>query len=215
LKFDFVLEQLVNRLKNALSKTLPGIEAQYRMAPLNRERVDVTKLELKDYRPSAVMILFCQDANDNWYIPLTERMTYNGVHSGQVSLPGGKFEPEDEDFVNTAIRECYEEIGIKEIDVIGKLTPMYISVSGFLVHPFIGVCKMKDPVMVNQEREVKKLIKLYVNALMDDSIVKEGSIQVMETMKIKTSWFEVEKLKVWGATAMILSELKEILRLTS
>lgn len=212
MKSDFILRQLVNRLKTALSKTLPGIEAQYLMAPVDRERMNIQQLKPQSYRPSAVMILFCEDANGNLYIPLTERMTYNGAHSGQVSLPGGKFETADVDLMNTAVRECYEEIGIKEMEVIGKLTPLYISVSGFLVHPYVGICKIKDPVMINQEREVKRLVKLAVTQLMDDAIVKHGSMQVMETMSIKTPWFEVEELKVWGATAMILSELKELLK---
>ncbi|PBQ34669.1 coenzyme A pyrophosphatase [Sphingobacteriaceae bacterium] len=209
------MEQLVNRLKTALSETLPGIDAQYMMAPLNRQRMNQEQLKTQNYRPSAVMIVFCENANGDLYIPLTERMTYNGAHSGQVSLPGGKFEPEDLDLMNTAIRECFEEIGVKEIDVIGKLTPLHVPVSSFLIHPYVGICKIKDPVMVNQEREVKRLIKLAVTDLLEDSIVKEGSMQVMESLSIKTPWFEVEELKVWGATAMILSELKQILKLIS
>lgn len=215
MKLDFILEQLVNRLKKALSETLPGIDAQYLMAPLNRARMSQEQLNTQNYKPSAVMILFCENEKGELYIPLTERMTYNGAHSGQVSLPGGKYEIQDGDLMYTAIRECYEEIGIKEIEVIGKLTPLHIPVSSFLVHPYVGICKIKDPVMINQEREVKRLIKLPVTDLLDERIVKEGTMKVMETMNIKTPWFEVEELKVWGATAMILSELKQVLKLIS
>lgn len=161
------------------------------------------------------MILFCEDAEGNLFIPLTERMTYNGAHSGQISLPGGKYEIGDNDLMNTAIRECYEEIGIKEIEVIGKLTPLFIPVSHFLVNPYVGICKIKNPVMTNQEREVKRLIKLSLEDLENDNIVKLGSMQIMDSMAIKTPWFEVEGLKVWGATAMILSELKELLKITT
>lgn len=213
MKLDFILEQLINRLKTALSETLPGIDAQYRMAPLNRQRMGIEELEAQNFRPSAVMILFCENEKNELYIPLTERMTYIGAHSGQVSLPGGKFETQDEDLMTTALRECYEEIGIKDVEVIGKLTPLHIPVSSFLVHPYVGICKIKDPVMVNQEREVKRVIKLEINDLIDDRIVKEGNMQVMGSLNIKTPWFEVEELKVWGATAMILSELKQVLKL--
>ena len=206
------MEQIINRLKNALTKALPGIEAQYRMAPLHRQRMELETLKIEDYRPSAVMILLCEDENGNGFIPLTERMTYNGAHSGQVSLPGGKFEADDGDLMNTAIRECYEEIGIREVEVIGKLTPLFIPVSGFIVHPYIGLCKIKNPVMKNHEREVKTLIKLSLEDLLNDAIVKQGEMQVMNTLNIKTPWFEVEGLKVWGATAMILSELKDVIK---
>ena len=108
------MEQLVNRLKTALSKTLPGIDAQYLMAPLNRKKIDLEALQTEAFRPSAVMILFCEDSGGETYIPLTERMTYNGAHSGQVSLPGGKYELQDKDLMQTAMRECYEEIGVNE-----------------------------------------------------------------------------------------------------
>ena len=214
MKSYFVLEQLINRLKIALTKSLPGQEAQYLMAPMHRERIELEKLETQHYKPSAVMILFCEDENGNLFIPLTERMTYDGVHSGQVSLPGGKFETRDGDLMHTAQRECYEEIGIDAIEVIGKLTPLWIPVSGFLVHPFVGISKLKNPVMKNQEREVKMILKLSAQNLLNDEIVKQGTMTVMNTVNIKTPWFEIEGLKVWGATAMILSELKELIKTT-
>ena len=160
------------------------------------------------------MILFCEDDAGKTFIPLTERMTYNGVHSGQVSLPGGKFEHGDADLASTALRECYEEIGVTEIDILGKLTPLFIPVSNFLVHPYIGVSKIKNPLMKNQEREVKTILRVNIHDLLNDNIIKQGSINVGE-MKIKTPWFEVENLKVWGATAMILSELKEVMKTIS
>lgn len=211
----FILEQLINRLKTSLSDPLPGADAQYLMAPLHRQRLELEKLNAENYRPSAVMILFCEDSDGTLFIPLTERMTYNGVHSGQVSLPGGKFEASDVDLMQTALRECYEEIGVSEIDVLGKLTSLFIPVSSFLVHPFIGFCRIKNPIMINQEREVKALVKLPVTALLNDATVKQGEVKVMENMNIKTPWFEVEGLKVWGATAMILSELKVLLKTIS
>ncbi|WP_317896799.1 NUDIX hydrolase [Aurantibacillus circumpalustris] len=208
------MEQLINRLKTALAQTLPGAEAQYLMAPTHRQRYELRSLKAEEYKPSAVMILFCEDNSGNMFIPLTERMTYNGVHSGQISLPGGKFDKNDGDLSSTALRECYEEIGVKEIEMIGKLTPLFIPVSNFLVHPFIGVSKIKNPQMKNQEREVKTILKIGLQNLLDDSIVKHGSITVGDVV-IKSPWFEVENLKVWGATAMILSELKQIIKITS
>ena len=215
MKLHFILEQIINSLKKALNKPLPGSEAQYKMAPMHRAQVEIEILKTKNYRPSAVMILFCADENGTPFIPLTERMAYDGVHSGQVSLPGGKFDIQDNDLMETAIRECYEEIGVKELEVIGRLTELYIPVSGFLVHPFIGFSKLKNPPMKNQEREVKTILKLGLNDLLSDTLVKTGTIELAESLKIKTPWFDVNGHKVWGATAMILSELKELMRTTS
>jgi 8-oxo-dGTP pyrophosphatase MutT (NUDIX family) len=211
----FILEQLINRLKNGLSRPLPGIQAQYLMAPMLRERIEPGSLKEGQYRPSAVMILFCEDEENDIFIPLTERMSYQGVHSAQVSLPGGKYEPYDENLMNTAMRECYEEIGIKDLEVIGKLTQLFIPVSGFLVQPYIGVCNIKNPPMKNQPREVKTILRLKLDAFLSEDIIKQGSIEMPGNLKISTPWFEVEGLKVWGATAMILSELRELMKTTS
>lgn len=208
------MEQLINRLKNALVQTLPGANAQYLMAPFHRRKIELEELKEKDYRPSAVMILVCEDEDGKPFIPLTERMTYNGAHSGQISLPGGKFEQNDGDLATTAVRECYEEIGIREIEILGKLTPLFIPVSGFLVHPYIGLCKIKNPLMTSNEREVKTILRLDPMDLLNEQRVKKGSIEVMN-MKIETPWFDVKGLKVWGATAMILSELKQLIKTTS
>lgn len=206
------MELLTDKLRRVAGEALPGIEAQYRMAPLHRTRVEVQDLNANDYRPSAVMVVFCRDQKDRLFIPLTERASYNGAHSGQVSLPGGKSDPSDIDLEATARRECWEEIGLKDVEVIGKLTPLFIPVSRFLVHPFIGVLPEKEPVMTHQEREVKRILRLYVDDLTSDRIIEEGTVEVLESLKIKTPWFNVNGYRVWGATAMILNELKELIK---
>jgi 8-oxo-dGTP pyrophosphatase MutT (NUDIX family) len=195
-----------------LRDKLPGEEAQYRMAPLHRQRLEIETLKVEQYRPSAVMILLCEDEKDKIFIPLTERMAYNGAHSGQISLPGGKADEKDTDLKQTAIRECFEEIGIKEIEVLGPLTKLFIPVSSFLVQPFIGICTIKNPPIKVQEREVKSLLKLYLDELTDENLIQKGSIDVFTNLKIEAPWFNVGGHKVWGATAMILSELKELLK---
>src|SRR5262245_61829436 len=130
--------QLLNKLKTRLSESLPGEQAQILLAPFNRKMIDPKKLKQEDYRLSAVMILFCEDEHDRLFIPLIQRLPYEGVHSGQISLPGGKFDQTDIDLSQTAIRECREEIGVtEEIEMIGKLSQLYIPVSGFLVEPFV------------------------------------------------------------------------------
>jgi 8-oxo-dGTP pyrophosphatase MutT (NUDIX family) len=207
----FVLELLLNKLKIELRSALPGVDAQYLMAPVSRARIDLASLEIGQYRPSAVLILFCSDDKNNLFIPLIERLAYVGAHSAQISFPGGKYEDGDGDLQNTAVRECFEEIGLRdEIEIIGKLTPLYIPVSGFLVEPYIGFCKIINPPMVPHEREVKNVLELSLNNLLDEKLIELGTVEV-DGNKIKTPYFLVEGHKVWGATAMILSELKTIL----
>lgn len=205
------MEQLINKLKIELQKPLPGLIAQYAMAPVSRQLIDTDSLEAHQYKSSAVMVLVCEDDNGNVFIPLIERFAYEGFHSAQVSFPGGKFDEQDVSLQNTAIRECFEEIGLSnEIEVIGKLTRLFIPVSGFLIEPYIGFCKIKNPVLIPHEREVKSILKLSLNDLMDNNILEHGIIET-DAYKIKTPYFLVEGNKVWGATAMILSELKTIL----
>lgn len=206
---------ILNKLKTELQKPLPGWPAQYGMAHVTRDKADVAGLNEKQYRPSAVMILFCLDIEDNLFIPLMERLPYKGVHSAQVSFPGGKYETEDGNLQNTALRECFEEIGLRdEVEVIGKLTQLYIPVSGFVVEPYVGFCKIKDPKIIPHEREVKNILKLSLQKLMDDNTIEQGTVEA-EGLKIKAPYFLVEGNKVWGATAMILNELKTILRIIS
>ncbi len=160
------------------------------------------------------MVLFCLDERDNWFIPLTQRFTYDGVHSGQISLPGGKFEPEDGSTDQTALRECQEEIGIRdEAELVGSLSKLFIPVSGFLVEPWVAVVRQKDPGFKLNEREVERIVRLRVSDLLDHSIIKTGEIELPGrglNMKIKTPWFESEGFRIWGATAMILNEVKTI-----
>lgn len=165
-----------------------------------------------DYRLSAVMIMICRNQADQLYFPLIERMAYKGVHSGQIALPGGKHEAQDGSLEQTALRECYEEIGVSPSGIIGKLSPLAISVSGFLVHPFVGFYDGTSPALRQQEREVKSIIELPLEGLMNDALVKEGEVRVSDSFRMKTPYFAVEGNMVWGATAMILSELKTVLR---
>ena len=207
------MKELINKLKSALLKQLPGIEIQYEMAPLYRQRSDIQTIEPQNFIKSAVMILFCKDENNEWFIPLTKRYKYEGHHSAQISLPGGKYEVLDGCMQNTALRECNEEIGnIKNILVLGKLTTVYIPISGYMVEPYIGICQEINPNFNIDVKEVKSLIKLSLKKLLDDTIVKNGIINNASGNKIETPYFKCKNHKIWGATAMILNELKDILK---
>jgi 8-oxo-dGTP pyrophosphatase MutT (NUDIX family) len=207
------VEHIINKLEQKLKEGLPGEEAQYLMAPVTRAKYEQKALDETSFKLSAVMILLCRDENNDWFIPLTERFAYDGVHSGQVSFPGGKFDASDVDLVTTAIRECEEEIGVKEgVQILGKLSRLYIPVSNFMVQPVVGYCSIKNVFMTKHVREVKHIVKLKLNDLLDERIVKTGSIPLQNGSKLKAPYFDIEGLKVWGATAMMLSEFKAVLK---
>ena len=191
------MEQLINKLKASLLKTLPGQAIQFQMAPFGRTP-NFDSAELSTYKSSAVMILFCQDKNGNYFLPLTQRFSYAGAHSGQISLPGGKFDAEDLSLQVTALRECYEEIGIREnVEVLGSITKLYIPVSSYMVLPFVGFCSVSEPTFVPQAREVKNILRLYLDDLVNDAIVKRGAVEVegIDRLASKLRIFKWENIK--------------------
>jgi 8-oxo-dGTP pyrophosphatase MutT (NUDIX family) len=201
----------IEDLKTQLSQPLPGIEAQFEMAHVNREKIRYDELTTLNYKSSAVLLLLIKRGQE-FFIPLTERHTYIGAHSGQISLPGGKKEDTDADLTQTALRECHEEIGIIEnIHLIGALTPVYIPVSKFRVNPYVAVFDGEEPEYKINVDEVKSLLELNINDLKDPALVKETYIEPAPGLKIKTPYFDVQGHIVWGATAMILNEFKKLL----
>lgn len=206
-------EDTLKKLRIALAeKSLPGADAQYKMSSNGRKNKVSDTFGTKPHKVGAVLILLYPHKN-GIYFPLTQRNQYEGVHSGQVSLPGGKTEPFDLDASHTALRETEEEIGVSRhhVEVLGKLTDLYIPPSNFLVHPYVGFAENR-PEMVKDDREVAELFETDLHTLLNDDIVGETTISVGNGYRIKTPYFDINGKIVWGATAMILSELKETLR---
>lgn len=206
-----MMDQLISALKVRLSKPLPGRSAQRLMSPeeITDERFDEEKL--KTARLSGVLVLFYQKEGE-WYLPLTQRHDYNGTHSGQVSFPGGKWEETDPDLIYTAKREAFEEIGVKpdEVEVIGQLTHLYIPPSNFKVLPVVAYSKV-TPTFVRQEREVKEVLEVPLSHFMNPDTKKKTNITVRGGFRLNAPYFDVGGRVVWGATAMMLSELVAIL----
>lgn len=206
-----MINELAKVLKHRLGLPLPGKEAQFRMANLERQ-LNLSRYKIpEDARNSGVMILLYEEGG-RIKIPLILRPENSGIHSGQISLPGGKQEPEDENLVSTAIRETSEEIGVpsKSIEVIGKLTQLYIPPSNFIVHPHLGYLT-DEVIFIPEKSEVAKIIALELEDLMDEEKVKEKDILLSSGQSIRAPYYTIEGETVWGATAMILSELKSIL----
>jgi len=191
---------------------LPGIEAQFKLAPKMRLEYNAKKIEANNPKIAAVLALFYPNQNNEVSLLLTKRANYIGTHSGQISFPGGKFEKSDLNLKETALRETFEEVGIfqEKIDIVREITEVYIPPSNFSVTPFIGI--LNDIPVFKLNSEVAKIIEIPFPDLLDDTML--GSISITNSYMKETSvpCFNIEGSIIWGATAMILSEIKELLK---
>ncbi|HAS57175.1 MAG TPA: coenzyme A pyrophosphatase [Algoriphagus sp.] len=204
-------EEVIQRLKNSLSRQLPGKEAQMRMSP---QPVDMRRFDTKlpsNYRKGAVLILIYPQEKQAFF-PLIKRPEYIGVHSGQIAFPGGKMDEGDENEVFTALREAEEEVAVNasKVEVLGRMSDLFIPASNFLVSPVIGYVD-HIPEFVPEEREVQRIISARVADIISPEIQKKTILEIGNQIKLDTPYFEVEKEMVWGATAMILGEFIELL----
>ena len=206
-----MLSELSRQLRQRLALPLPGIEAQYQMAHAER-RVNLSRYRIPENVRKGSVLLLLYEKNGEIMFPLIVRQEYEGVHSGQVALPGGKYEEEDGTLEYTAIRESHEEIGIikRDISLIGQLTELYIPPSNFLVQPFIGTLNY-EPTFLPDTKEVARVVEISLENLMDEHRVSEKVIKLSNGMEILTPYFSLRGNVVWGATAMMLAEMKSVL----
>jgi 8-oxo-dGTP pyrophosphatase MutT (NUDIX family) len=192
---------------------LPSISSHIKMAPLER----IKSLQEPIYssltaKKAAVMMLFYPKGG-NTHLVLIKRNSYPGVHSSQIAFPGGKVEEADTNFQVTALRETFEEIGVTpdKINVIRNFTPLYIPPSDFLVYPFMGVCNV-DIEFVLQQEEVAGILEVPLKTFLDDAIITTMTMDTSYAKSLEVPVFKFEEHVVWGATAMMLSELKDVLK---
>jgi 8-oxo-dGTP pyrophosphatase MutT (NUDIX family) len=203
------LEELSRKLKYRLSLPLPGVEAQLKMAHVER-KLNFSRFKIPEYaRMGAVLILLFED-DGNVKTCFIERTQYDGVHSGQIAFPGGKKEP-DETLDETALRETEEEIGVKRSDItlLGQLTELYIPPSNFLVHPFVGAIGYR-PDFFPQPAEVAEVVEIKIDDLSDVRLRGEKKILLSNGSMVQTPYYSLHGKTVWGATAMIISEFLEV-----
>ncbi len=199
----------INILRDELKGKLPGEKAHLKMSP-NVRFTGLIEPNKNETRESAVLILF-YPKNNSLYIPFIQRPTYKGAHSGQISLPGGKVEQGELDFSHTALRETYEEIGVntEDIEIIGQLSTIFIPNSNFNVSPYIGYINY-TPDFKPDSYEVESIIEAPLSQM-----VNPKSIDFFEKNKngiiIKAPFYNIYGHTIWGATAMIISELIEII----
>ena len=193
---------------------LPAQASQFKMSPPFREElIGMYKESMKSANRAGVMALFYPDKDQQTKIVLILRNTYKGVHSAQISFPGGKFEPKDVSLKKTAIRETSEEIGIPEhnIEVVRQLTEVYIPPSNFYVQPFLGIIK-QTPTFIKQEDEVEEVIEVSLQHFLKDETVISTVVNTSYKVEGEVPAYQLNRHIVWGATAMMLSEIKDLLK---
>jgi 8-oxo-dGTP pyrophosphatase MutT (NUDIX family) len=204
--------QLIEKLKIRLQSELPGTDAQFKMAPKIRFPLDQFTIQQNNPRPSSILILL-YPVEENLHTVLIHRNEYEGMHSNQVSFPGGKKDHTDNNAEETALRETKEELGIdiSKVEVLGKLTDFYIQPSNFIVCPYVGFMENR-PDFNPDPGEVQSLIEVSLNTLLDDNTVKTKMIRLANNMELETPYYDADGQVVWGATAMMMSEFITVLK---
>ena len=206
-----MFEEFKERLKIELLNGLPGELAHSMMMPIVRDDELTMPSNPPAPKKSAILILFYQDCDGHIKFPLIQRPTYDGAHSAQVSFPGGKFEKSDRNLEHTALREAQEEIGIDpgKVEVLGNLSDLFIWVSNYLVTPVVAFTD-QIPEFKKDDLEVETIIETDLYDIINPNKRKEGTILARGKYKIQTPYFDIDNRIVWGATAMMLSELSMV-----
>ena len=195
-------------IKKALSQALPGSTSHRKMLPINRELVANSDEQILMKHSSVLLLLYPE--NNELHVCLIKRPVHMKHHAGQIALPGGRIE-KGETALETALRETEEEIGILPIaiEILGTLSELYVQVSRFQIHPFVGWMNQK-PKFVIDKNEVEKTISFPLKN-MKNAIEEIELKTILGTLKVPCFQFEGEI--IWGATAMILSEFADVLGL--
>ena len=203
----------IDQIKQKLQLPLPGISSHLKMAPPHRAQEIINHLDNPEHaKKSAVLILFFHE-EDVLKMIVIRRSVYVGIHSGQIAFPGGRYEEDDIDVKTTALREIQEEIGISEdkIEILGRLTDIYVPPSNFLISVFVGYLAEK-PVYNIDEREVDEVIEIPFAEFYKPDVVKEKSFFVNSIKATDNApYFDVSNAEIWGASAMVISELMDVL----
>jgi len=194
-------------------KPLPGRPSHLKMMWAQREELLKNPDKFSESpKKAAVLAAFYPDLNEETHLLLIKRQGGNGVHAHQIALPGGKYESFDLDLKETALREAYEEVGIlpAQISYVRALSSLYIPPSNFIVQPFIALYDKELP-FVLEASEVHSIIEVPLSVLVREDIVTSQCVQLSQSSKVKVPGFAIGDEWVWGATAMMLSEIRTIL----
>ncbi|MDN3620467.1 CoA pyrophosphatase [Polaribacter undariae] len=201
-----------NKITQLKTTELGGLNAQFKLAPKIRLKYDADKITANNPRKAAVLALFYpNDKNETCFL-LTQRASYKGIHSAQISFPGGKKDKTDTNLLKTALRETFEEVGVAErsVEIIRELTDVYIPPSNFLATPFLGYVNQQPNFNLNYE--VEQTIEVLLRDLLSEANFTAIKMNTSYMDNLEVPCFKLEGYVVWGATAMMLSEIKELFK---
>lgn len=208
--FNTFLESVV-KIKHL---DLFGEASHVKMSPPYRlELAEKMKVKANFARKAGVLALFYPNTDGETYLVLILRKTYNGVHSAQVGFPGGKYEDEDKDLMITALRETEEEVGVLRamVNVIKPMSPLYIPPSNFMVYPYLGISKV-TPNFIKEDDEVEAIIEVNLEDFINEANAISTRLPTSFNVQVDVPAFILNGHIVWGATAMMLGEIKDLLK---
>ena len=203
---SLMLDNLISQLLNGISD-LPGWKAQSRLSSSRFKQSNF--IPKKNSRQAGVLAIILNSEPDNPKLLFIKRTTkQNDKHSGQISFPGGQFETEDITLLNCALRETNEEVGLQvnDLQVLGPLSQLYVSVSDFIVQPYLAVYD-RVPSFILEEEEVAKVIEYPIKALLKEDAVQYRDLDIRGHKLKDIPYFDLYGETLWGATAMITSEI--------
>ena len=207
-------QEFENKIVKITKMKLPGEAVQFKMAPMERlAELKKIAIQKETAKKAGVLALFYPSEENKTTLALILRKTYKGVHSAQIGFPGGKYEIEDVTLKETALRETEEEVGVNRasVSILKQLTDVYIPPSNFFVQPFLGIAN-STPRFILQEEEIEALIEVPLLHFMDDSIKTIQTLSTSYAKNIEVPAFTLNGHLVWGATAMMLNEIREMLK---
>lgn len=206
-----MFDQFIQKVSDRMKLPLPGETFHLQMAPSHRLPTSQYDLKKLDPRVSSVLMMLYPENNAIKTLFIV-RSSYDGKHSAQIGFPGGKQETGDESLYHTAVRETHEEIGIdvKDLNFIGKLSDVFIPVSNFLVTPYLVYLKNKPALKIN-EREVAGVIEVELFHFFKSDIKKVKEMLLNECTPFEAPYYDIDGQHLWGATAMMISEVMEII----
>lgn len=203
---------MIQKLKTALSEqTLPGDDAHLMLSSMKRVAANKTP-DLSLYRTSAVLILLYKKDRE-WHNVLIQRPKYEGKHSNQIAFPGGKKEEGDDSTEVTALREAQEEIGIHidKTEIIGKLSRLTIPVSLHVVHPYVAIYHGTEDDFEADQHEVDGIITYPIKEILTPNCITKAPVEIYKQTQSTVPCFIIQDKIVWGATSMMLNELRLLL----
>tara|TARA_R110000868_G_scaffold347104_3_gene608208 strand:+ start:730 stop:1368 length:639 start_codon:yes stop_codon:yes gene_type:complete len=210
MRFEEFLKS-VSKIKNI---PLPAEASHFKMVPpFRQELLKKQEKAIKKAKHAGVLALFYPDEDMETKFVLILRKAYKGVHSAQVAFPGGKLETQDISLQDTALRETFEEVGvpIDAVKIVRNISQVYIPPSNFYVQPFIGVTQT-TPKFIKQDDEVEVLIEIDLEHFLDEQSLVSKKVKTSYSIEVEVPAFKLNDFVVWGATAMMLSEIKDLLK---